>query len=234
MAVKSLGKTPIVVLIGGGSKLPPLIKAAQSPKNNFKISLVVTHKRNSPGIDYALKHNIPAVFFNLTDYRTRLHKEPNNARKSYAELLGWFISQKEYAPKLLVFAGWDLIMDNNFFKFFKSDIGNGYSAINIHPALMKTKFEKDKVKLPNDSSIPVIKGEQQEVLETVLREKHSYFGPSVHFMNPNNFDEGTVITREFIKVGNSKTPEDLRKKLMPVEDKILISAINIAISKFLK
>ncbi len=225
MAVKSQGKLPVVVLIGGGSKLPALIDASKNPKSNFKISLIVSHKKFSPGIDLALRNKIPAVFFNLPDYRTRLFNGSDKARTSYSEALGWFISQKEYLPKLLVFAGWDLIMGNNFFKFFKSTLGNGYAAINLHPALMPIKPEKDKITLPDKSEIPVIKGEQQEVLEAVLQEKHTYFGPSVHFMNPKNYDDGEVILREFIPVGNTKTVKELQEKLMPVEDKILTQAI---------
>jgi folate-dependent phosphoribosylglycinamide formyltransferase PurN len=219
-------KIPIVVLAGGGSKLPAIIKASKNPKSLFKVSLVVSHKNQSPGIALALQNKIPGVFFNLPDYRKRIFKGQEKARSSYSKTLGWFISQKEYAPKLLVFVGWDLIMDNNFFDFFKSKIGNGYAAINLHPALMPMGKEKNNISLPDGSEIPVIKGEQQLVLETVLKEKHTYFGPSVHFMNPKKFDTGTVIIRQSIKVGKAKTVADLRKKLMPIEDKILITAIN--------
>ncbi len=214
------------MLIGGGSKLPAIIKTSKKPNSLFKISLVVSHKKQSPGIGLALQNKIPAVFFNLPDFRKRFFEGSEKARSSYSKTLGWFISQEEYAPKLLVFVGWDLIMDDNFFDFFKSRIGNGYAAINLHPALMPQGKEKEKIKLQDGSKIPVIKGEQQVVLETVLREKHTYFGPSVHFMNPKNFDTGKVIIRQSIKVGNSKTVTALRKKLMPIEDKILITAIN--------
>jgi len=220
-------KIPIAVLIGGGSKLPAIIKASQNSKSKFKIALVITHKKKSPGVELAIKNKIPAVFFNLPDYRRRVFNGSQKARANYNKLLGWFISQKEYSPKLLVFVGWDLIMDENFFDFFKNlKISNGYAAINLHPALMKQNGEKNKIHLPDGSKISVIKGEQQLVLETVLKKKHTYFGPSVHFMNPKDFDSGTVIVREFIKTTPKDSIESLRKKLMPVEDRILIEAIN--------
>lgn len=225
-------KVPITILIGGGSKLPPLIKAAKNPKSKFKISLVITHKKNSPGIDFALKYKIPAVYFNLVDYRTRVFKGSQKARSAFSKMLGWFISQKAYDSKLLVFVGWDLIMDENFFDFFKnSAIGNGYAAINLHPALMPTESEGRKVTLPDGSRIPTMKGEQQLVLESVLREKHTYFGPTVHYMNPKKFDTGKVIRREPLKVGSAKTVDQLRKKLLPVEDKILLEAIEEVVKK---
>lgn len=225
-------KIPIVVLIGGGSKLPALIKAANQKSGTFEIKLVVSHKAFSPGINLALKNNIPAVYFNLPDYRKRLYSGDNKARPDYMQKLGWFISQKEYSPKLLVFAGWDLIMDKNFFDFFACNFGNGYAAINLHPAILPEENEKE-IKMPNGLTCPVIKGEQKEVLQQVLDSKLTYFGPTVHFMVASGYDTGKIIKREFIKVGAPKNIDDLRKKLLPVEDKILVSSINSVADKYL-
>lgn len=211
-------------MIGNGSKLPIIVKAANSSNSKFNISLVVSHKKHSDGVDYALNQCIPAIYFNLVNWR----KKTGKTRKEYSKYLGWFISQKTYQPKLLVFAGWDLILDNNFFKYFKSNMGDGYSAINLHPALMKLKGEKEII-LPDHSKIPVIKGEQEDVLKEVLKKRYSYFGASIHYMNPNAFDTGRVLNREYIKVGNNKSVAQLRKKLMPVEDRVLISSIKKAI-----
>lgn len=217
-------------MIGGGSKLPAIIRAAKSPKSKFYISLVVSHKTFSPGVDLAIKNKISAIYFKLPDYRNRLGSNKARARSLYMKHLGWFISQREYKPKLIVFAGWNLVMDKSFFDFFKSKIGNGYSAINLHPALMPFKKEKGRVLLPDGSSTQTIKGEQQEVLETVIKNKLSYFGPSIHFMVPTEFDIGTVIKREFIKVAKGDTVKSLRKKLMPVEDRILVESIEEVVS----
>lgn len=216
-------KIPIAIMIGNGSKLPIIIKATKSPNSKFKICVVISHKKHSDGVEFALKKGIPAIYFNLVNWR----KKTGKTRKEYSKYLGWFISQKNYQPKLLVFAGWDLILDNNFFKYFKSNVGDGYSAINLHPALMKLKGENEII-LPDHSKIPVIKGEQEIVLKEVLKKNYSYFGVSIHYMNPKKFDTGQVIDREYIKVGKSKTLKQLHKKLMPIEDKILISSIKKA------
>lgn len=221
-------RIPIVVLIGGGSKLPKIIQAANSPTSKFKISLVVSHKKESDGIKIALKNDIPAIYINLVDWRKRTKK----SRGDYMKYLGWFISQPSYKSQLLVFAGWDLVMDLNFFKFFKAKYGNGYAAINLHPGLMKIKGEKQII-LPDETKTPVIKGEQEEVLKEVLKRKYTYFGPSVHFMVPTKFDTGEVVQRTYIEVGRSKSIEGLRKKLMPVEDRILIKSINGVINQYL-
>lgn len=229
--LKKTVRVPIAILIGGGSKLPNLIKAARSKSSKFKIVLVISHKSFSPGIDLAIKNKIPAIYFKLPDFRNRLNLDDQNVKKEYMQTLGWFISQREYAPKLLVFAGWDLIMDQNFLGFFKSKIGNGYSAINLHPALMPSKGEKEII-TPDGSKVALIKGEQEKVLKSVIKLKYRYFGPSIHFMVADDFDTGEVIKRAFIKVPAKASIKSLRKKLSPTEDKILISAINIVCKNF--
>ncbi len=226
-------KIPIVVLIGGGSKLPALIQAAKEKTSKFEIKLVVSHKAFSPGIEIALKNKIPAVYFNLPNFRKRLFAGDQKGKIDYQKNLGWFISQDQYAPELLVFAGWDLILDRNFFDFFKCSFGNGFAAINLHPAILPKKQEGQNIKMPDGEMTPIIKGEQSEVLQEVLKQKLSYFGPTVHFMDAEGYDTGEIVEREFIKVGDAKTIEDLRKKLMPVEDRILISSINKVIDKYL-
>ena len=233
MAKFTASKTLIAVMIGGGSKLPAIIKVSQKPRSKFSISLIVSHKKNSFGIKLALENKIPAVYWNLPDYRSRMASGDPKARGDYMKHLGWFISQPRYRPKLLVFAGWDLVMDGNFFNFFKVDFSSGFAAINLHPALMPFKNEKGQIILPDGKRTPVIKGEQEQVLKTVLAKKLTYFGPSVHFMVPTKYDTGQVIKRAFIKVGKKETVESLRKKLMPVEDKILIESINEVILKYL-
>ncbi len=219
-------------MIGGGSKLSAILTSAKKRNSLFYINLVISHKSNSPGIKYANTNNIPAVYMNLVDFRNRYNKNKPDARKQYMKYLGWFISQKQYQPKLLVFAGWDLIMDKNFFNYFKCKIGNGYAAINLHPAILPKEKEGNNIKMPDGKLTPVIKGEQAEVLETVLLKKLSYFGPTVHFMVADKYDTGMIVEREFIKVGTAKTVEALRKKLMPVEDRVLINSINKVVTKY--
>lgn len=225
-------KVPIVVLIGAGTKLPALIKDSRLKHSNFYISLVVSHKANSTGIKEAISKKIPSAYFNLPDYRNRFSKRRQKTRASYMKTLGWFITQREYKPKLLVFAGWDLIVDKNFMNFFKCKFGSGYAAINLHPALLPLKSEKRKIILPDGSYSPIIKGEQEQVLKEVIVKKLTYFGPTVHFMVPTKYDTGLVIKRAFMKVENKDTTKSLRKKLMPQEDKILIESISEVIKKY--
>jgi len=226
-------KVPVVVLIGGGAKLPAILGAARKSQSRYYVSLVVSHKKDSWGLKLALENNIPAVYWNLPDYRNRIFGGDKIAKADYMKHLGWFISQPKYQPKLLVFGGWDLVMDENFFNFFKCDFGEGFAAINAHPALLPKKDEGKMIILPDGTRSPTIKGEQRDVFKTVIAKKLTYFGPTIHFMIPTIYDTGEVIRREFIKVGKIKTIEDLRKKFMPIEDRILIEAIDEVIDKYL-
>lgn len=224
-------KVPICLLIGAGSKLPAIIKAAKLKDSLFRICLVVSHKAHSTGVELALKNQIPAIYFNLPDYRKRIFKNDQKARADYMQKLGWFISQKQYAPKLLVFAGWDLVMDSNFFDFFKVNFGSGYAAINLHPGIMPIKGEGKMIELPDGTKTQVIKGEIEDVLKEVLKTGVTYFGPSIHFMVADDFDTGEVIKRKFIKVEKNDNVESLHRKLILVEDRILVEAINEVINK---
>ena len=226
-------KIPIVVMIGGGAKLPAIISASQKLRSKFFITLVVSHKKDSPGIRLALNNKISAVYWNLPDYRERIASGDPKSRGDYMKHLGWFISQPQYRPKLLVFGGWDLVIGENFFSFFKCDFGEGYAAINAHPALLPQEGEKKFIPLPDGTKSPIIKGEQTDVFKTVLAKKLTYFGPTIHFMLPTVYDTGKVIRRKFIKVGNIKTIEDLRTKFMPIEDRIFIQAIDKVIEKYI-
>lgn len=230
MLKKASEKVPIAVLIGRGSKLPAIIKAANKKNSKFEIKLVVTHKSISPGIEIALKNKIPAIYFKLPNYRAKLYPlSKSEGRTEYMKNLGWFINQ--YKPKLLVFVGWDLVMDKNFFNFFKANIGNGYAAINLHPAILPVKKGGKIVMLPDGTSSPVLKGQLEDVLREVLKINLTYFGPTVHFMEPESFDFGEIIKREFIKIGKNENILGLLEKLSPIEDKVLTEAIQKVASK---
>ena len=194
--VAKASKIPIAVLIGDGSKLQAILQVAKNPKSKFYIAFVISHKKESSGINLALQNNIPAVYFNLPDFRKRFKKD---AKSAYMKFLGWFISQKQYSPELLVFAGWDLVVDKKFLNYFKSNFGNGFASINLHHALLPVENEGNKIPLPDKTFSPIIRGEQKEVLQEVLDRKLTYFGPTVHFV-AEKYDSGKVIKREFIKI----------------------------------
>lgn len=215
------GKRPIVVLIGGGSRLPAIFEYVQNEDSPAYISLVVSHKKESPGIGLALKHQIPAVFWNFVQWKAKTKRE----RSEYMEALGYFVSQTYYRPDLVVAAGWDLILTPEFLQFFKRDDGY-YNAINLHPAPLPYEVGAKTVKLADGTEIPVIKGEINEVLPQVLKLGVPIWGSTIHFITPN-VDEGPIILRSEVPVLPDDDTETLKERLQSEEDKILPQAIDL-------
>lgn len=222
------GKKSIVVLIGGGSRLPAIFEYTQKEDSLSSISLVVSHKKEAPGIDFALRRKIPAVFFNFVQWRKKTEKD----RPGFMEALGYFVSQSYYQPGLVVAAGWDLILTEEFLRYFARD-DNYYNVINLHPAPLPDEVGANSVKLSDGTEIPVIKGEIDDVLPQVLKLNVPKWGSTIHFVTPK-VDEGPIILRSEIDVLPKDTVETLKERLQIEEDKILPRAIDLYVRDKLK
>jgi len=111
----------IAVLIGRGGRLKALYENCQK-MGVAEIVAVVSHKDESPGIDWAKEKGILSFYWRWQDF-----KKTNDDRRAFdAELAK---KLKEYKPDLIVMAGWDLIIHNELIKEFPMKV------INIHPAL---------------------------------------------------------------------------------------------------
>ena len=111
----------VAVLIGRGGRLKALYENLQK-SGVAEIVAVVSHKDESPGIDWAKQQGIDAFYFRWTDF-----KKNNSDRRAFDAQLASKL--KTYNPDLIVMAGWDLIIHNELIKEFPMKI------INIHPAL---------------------------------------------------------------------------------------------------
>jgi phosphoribosylglycinamide formyltransferase-1 len=114
-------KLKVAVLIGRGGRLKALYENLEK-SHSACIVAVVSHKDESPGIEWARDMNIPAFYFRWSDFK----KENPDRRAFDAELAK---KLKEYNPDLIVMAGWDLIIHNELINEFPMKV------INIHPAL---------------------------------------------------------------------------------------------------
>lgn len=222
------GKKSIVVLIGGGSRLPVIFEYTQKEGSLSSISLVVSHKKEAAGIDFARERKIPAVFFNFVQWRKKTEKD----RPEYMEALGYFVSQSYYQPSLVVAAGWDLILTEEFLRYFARDDGY-YNVINLHPAPLPDEIGAQTVKLSEGTEIPVIKGEIDDVLPQVLKLNVPKWGSTIHFVTPK-VDEGPIILRSEIDILPKDTVETLKERLQIEEDKILPRAIDLFVRDKLK
>ena len=214
-------KIPIAILIGSGSRLPAIIKSSKNPNSCFYPSIVVSHKKESDGIDYAKNFRIPAVYWNFVEWKNKTAK----SRQVYMQALGYLVSQSYYKPELVVTAGWDLILTLDFLNFFKRENGN-FNVINLHPAPLPDNPEEKSVKFADGITVPVLKGEIDQILPQVLKFKFARWGSTVHFLT-EKVDQGPVILRSEVNVNANDTIDTLKKRLQNAEDQILPAAINL-------
>ncbi len=125
-----------------------------------------------------------------------------NTIKAEKEILSLL---KKNDIKLICLAGFLKILSKNFIKNFNGKI------INIHPSLL-----------------PKYKGLNTH--ERVIKNKESYSGCTVHFVN-KKLDSGKIILQQKVKLYKLDTPKKLEKRILKIENKIYPKAINQILSK---
>lgn len=113
--------TRMAALIGRGGRLRAIYQCAKRDPL-VDLVLVLSHKKESPGIEVAKKWGVEAHYFRLSDWNDR-GKSREDYDKGLAEIL------KEVRVDLVVMAGWDLLMSAEFLRQFPNRV------MNIHPSL---------------------------------------------------------------------------------------------------
>lgn len=222
-------KIPIAFLVGAGSRFPAILEAFKKPEAKFKISVVVSHKKESPqGVDLAQKEGLPAFYFNYVQLKLRLGGKLE--RRVYDQLLGALITQSYYIPKGVFMNGWDLVLSEAFLDYFARDDGF-WNVINSHPALM-TDENLPAYTTSQGFTIPVLRG--TDCVVAAWRQKLPVTGVSFHFATPT-FDVGPVILRHEIKPDYGKeTFEQFKKRFLDMESKAAVEVINLFAANKLK
>ena len=117
--VKLTGKNKIncaIFISGRGSNLKSIFKYSKKKISNINIKLVVSSKKNIPGIIFAKKNKINFIIINY-----------KNIKKGDKKIL---YHLKKYKIRYIFLAGFMKILSKNFIKKFKNKI------INIHPSLL--------------------------------------------------------------------------------------------------
>lgn len=184
-----MNDTPIVILIsGGGSNLQALIDAVAAGTLPVAIRAVVSNRADAYGLARAAAAGIPG--------RVVDHREFDSSREfglALADCIG------EYAPDLVVLAGFMRILHPDFVARFRNRL------INLHPSL-----------LPKYPGL--------HTHRRVLEHGDRAHGASVHFVT-EELDAGPVIIQGRIPVEPSDTPETLEEKVRRVEHRILPTAV---------
>ena len=117
--VKLTGKNKIncaIFISGRGSNLKSIFKYSKKKNSKINIKLVISNKRNIPGIIFAKKNKINSKIVNYQNIKSAENKILNLLKKNKIEFI--------------FLAGFMKILSNFFIKKFGSKI------INIHPSLL--------------------------------------------------------------------------------------------------
>ncbi|MBI3953277.1 MAG: phosphoribosylglycinamide formyltransferase, partial [Chloroflexi bacterium] len=209
-------KRPIAVLIGGGGRLQAIADYCQRPETAARIAIVVSHKRQSPGLEWARERGWPAVYWNLVHWRKQ-----GGTREEFDEALARFLTQPNYSPELVVMAGWDLVLSARFLKHFARD--GTYRVLNLHPALLPDG-PGASYRCADGTVIPAFRGE--DAIAAALKAGVPRTGCTVHIATPS-FDEGPVVLRSEVPVLPGDSAESLGARIHAEEERILPQAIEL-------
>ncbi len=201
-------KTKIAVLIGRGSRLPNFYEKLEG-NPNIEFRVVVSHKKEAPGIDFAKSKGIDAYYFRITDwYKEKSGKvaselmpnEKHELRKSY--MLSLADQLKERQINFIFMTGWDLMMLNELLSQFPAQV------MNVHPSLL-----------------PSFPGENAWI--TALDYGVKITGATVHFVVDEGMDTGPIILQKSVIVEENETADSLRQKLNIIEDELAPKAVEL-------
>ncbi|MBI2624252.1 hypothetical protein HYW67_02040, partial [Candidatus Parcubacteria bacterium] len=171
--------------------------------------LVLSHKKDSPGLDAAQKAGISAEYFRITDwYREKSGisvgeisvEAKARLRAEYMTALATRLTEANI--ELVFMTGWDLILGPTFFEQWRGVV------VNVHPSLL-----------------PAFSGENAWV--AALEYGVKVAGVTIHFVVDSGIDTGPIILQEALAVAEGETADTLREKLNVLEDRLGPLAIKL-------
>lgn len=120
--------------------------------------------------------------------------------KSVASMEQFLKILEDNEIQLIVLAGYMKLIPNEVVERYSNKI------INIHPALLPAFGGKGCYGM--------------NVHKKVIKSGVKFTGATVHFVN-NNYDEGQIIAQETVPIFQEDTPEDVAKRVLKVEHKLL-------------
>ena len=171
----------IVILISGrGSNMQSIVAAAQDQQWPAQIAAVISNRADAQGLVFAQQHNIPTAVVVSKNFPSREEFD--------AALLNQI---EQYAPDLVVLAGFMRILTPGFVQFYAGRM------LNIHPSLL-----------------PAFKGlhTHQQALEAGVAEH----GATVHLVTAE-LDHGPILDQARVAVLPGDTEDSLAQRVLAQE-----------------
>ena len=192
--------TRITILISGyGSNQQAIldaIKAGRLP--GVQAALVVSNRREAYGINRAVRHAVPVVYFPLSPYT-----KANRPREAYDADLASIL--RAFDVTWVVLAGWMHVFSQAFLQRFPSRV------VNLHPALPGT--------FPGTHAI-------ERAYEAYRRGQIDHTGVMVHLVPDAAVDAGPVVVQEVVPIYPEDSLVDLETRIHAVEHRLLVQALH--------
>ncbi|MBK8138800.1 MAG: phosphoribosylglycinamide formyltransferase [Chloroflexi bacterium] len=195
-------KSMVVLATGGGTNLQALIDAVEAGHVPARISGVVVNRKDAYALTRAAKHGIPALYFPLKPYT-----DAGRPRTEYDADLAAKVA--EFAPDLVVLAGWMHVLSPAFLNVFPNRV------INLHPALPGQFAGTQAI---------------ERAFEAYGRGEIDRGGCMVHVVVPE-VDAGPVIASAEVAIHPDDTFETYAARLHAAEHQLIVQAAIIALGR---
>lgn len=209
-------KVRLGVLIGRGSRLPGIVDGVNRPESRAEISLILSYKKKSAGLDWAIEQGLSARPWRWSEWKAQ-----DRSREDYDQALADLLEENRI--ELIVLAGWGLLLSPAFIERFKGRI------INVHPALLTEHFDA-QVTLSDGRSIKVFRG--NNAIELALEAGVDTTGCTVHYVT-EQMDAGPILLKQEVPILASDSFESLAERIHAMEDRLLPEGIELACQRIL-
>ena len=181
-------KKIVIFASGSGTNAENIIKYFEN-KSIATVVAIFTNNPKAKVIERAHKFQIPTEIFS---------KEELSESKVLQKL-------NDFAPDLIVLAGFLLKLPENIIEFYPNKI------INIHPALLPKYGGKGMYGM--------------NVHKAIVENKEKETGITIHYVN-ENYDEGNIIFQKKVTLLITDTPEVVAEKIHELEQKYFPTVID--------
>jgi formyltetrahydrofolate-dependent phosphoribosylglycinamide formyltransferase len=191
--------TRIGVLVSGfGSNLGAILDAVEDGQlPGVEVALVVSNHRDAYGIQRAIEHGVPVVYYPLAPYR-RAGRPRTDYDRDLAALVGVF------DVTWVVLAGWMHVLSAAFLDAFPSRV------VNLHPALPGTFAGTHAIERAYRAY------QEGEISQT---------GVMIHLVPDPAVDAGPVVAQEEVPIHPGESLGELEARIHAVEHRLLVRAL---------
>lgn len=193
-------KTRIAVLVSGfGSNLQAVLDAVDGNElPGVEVALVLSNRKSAFGIQRAIRHGVPVVYFPLAPYH-----RTGRSRSDYDADLAAIITA--FGVSWVVLAGWMHVLGDAFLRQFPSQV------VNLHPALPGM--------FPGTHAI-------ERAFQAYGRAEIAHTGLMVHLVPDPEVDAGPVVLQQVVPIHSSDSLEELEERMHAAEHRLLVQALH--------